>query len=860
MANKNIRVNVSQNFLSKANQRFPKSSIGVNQSFNLKIPLTQTYDTLDILSLSIDNNTLDSYRRDCSNIGLIVGRVRANGGVGVPNVRVGIFLPLLDEDVNNNDIRSLYNYSNVYDSNRDGIQFNLLRNDQKSTDTCHTPIGTFPNKNQILDNPRLKKVYDKYFKYTTVTNQSGDFMIYVNLDDFPNGTANIVMNVDYSDIGDLLSMKPYHFIEQGTPEGYFDSTTKFSFSKTLNTLPQFEQQVQTIDILPLYCGDDGNDLQDYGIKLVNFNLNKTLQCYSYYACSMVYDGKKRLSKKGNFTNKSMLFKNLETSNVRVQIARRVPQVSLADGGIEILNVNGFDEDGILTTLIPLNDKYKVTDESGNLIDAIIQDGSVGIATSAKVRIKFYTSEIQLRRSHKLPDIVTPHQYNSLKFISQLEEDYKEINCGQLYTSSFYIPKISDKRGNTSRLDSFGIKDIEDNSSVNPMPYTNIYFKGGFGVTAIFAIICNLLEAYRVILGAISLFNGIDVTCDGTVFEIPALFGQNRRDIINDYIDCLKTVVADALNIRRFVFENNWLTGCVPLLPFKFKIKFRNDGTVRKIKFFDYECGQTINGVQRINCPTQNDYIRVQTGYNNTEVVNTLAKQGFIYYNTDENSFYLLAHSNNNLDTKINITDKKDLLFHNSIVRVGYVGNNDCDPISKERNIFEQLPITSYDEPTSNEVLHDIRCFIDDGDQLQNNIQRVNTATICQIGVNNLENDRSTINTSIINDVEDRELLRKNISTSLCYYDNILTYESSTLNTITYIDEDTEITTDDYILDKVILNGNKNVVTTNFTAIDIDNVQKQSSTIYNDVNNLYFYSGLTDSWVERLREKYFNKCD
>ena len=48
----------------------------------LHVNLTQTYDTLEVLSLKIDQ--INSYKTYKSDYGVVIGRVFANGGYGVP--------------------------------------------------------------------------------------------------------------------------------------------------------------------------------------------------------------------------------------------------------------------------------------------------------------------------------------------------------------------------------------------------------------------------------------------------------------------------------------------------------------------------------------------------------------------------------------------------------------------------------------------------------------------------------------------------------------------------------------------------------------------------------------------------------
>ena len=67
---------------------------------HLKVKLEQSFDFLEVLSLKISQE--DLYADFCSNYGVVVGRVLANQGFGVPNSKVSIFIPITDEDKKTN--------------------------------------------------------------------------------------------------------------------------------------------------------------------------------------------------------------------------------------------------------------------------------------------------------------------------------------------------------------------------------------------------------------------------------------------------------------------------------------------------------------------------------------------------------------------------------------------------------------------------------------------------------------------------------------------------------------------------------------------------------------------------------------
>ena len=62
---------------------------------NLRVKIDQDFDLIEILSLKLKQE--DLYTKFCADYGVIAGRVIANGGYGVPNVSISVFVPLTTE-------------------------------------------------------------------------------------------------------------------------------------------------------------------------------------------------------------------------------------------------------------------------------------------------------------------------------------------------------------------------------------------------------------------------------------------------------------------------------------------------------------------------------------------------------------------------------------------------------------------------------------------------------------------------------------------------------------------------------------------------------------------------------------------
>ena len=104
-----------------------RTELGINKSIDVQ--LDQEFEFLEILSLKIQQ--ADIYTRSCSDYGVVVGRVTANNGFGLPNARVAVFIPIDSVDQSNPLITSIYPYKSLSDKNEDGYRYNLLPKGQE---------------------------------------------------------------------------------------------------------------------------------------------------------------------------------------------------------------------------------------------------------------------------------------------------------------------------------------------------------------------------------------------------------------------------------------------------------------------------------------------------------------------------------------------------------------------------------------------------------------------------------------------------------------------------------------------------------------------------------------------------------
>ena len=245
-----------------------KTQVGVDREINVQ--LDQDFEQLEILSLKVRSE--DVYTRMCADYGIVVGRVVANGGYGVPNVRVSVFVPLTEEDAQNEIIATLYPYTSFSDVNEDGYRYNLLPYSQQHSG--HIPTGTFPTRNDVLTNPAVIEVYDKYYKFSVKTNGSGDYMIM----GVPIGTHTLVMDCDLSDIGPF-SQSPQDLIRMGRANAEQLDGVNFKSSSDLYSLPQIVNINQSVDVNPFWGQPEICQVNiarnDFDLRSVGINIQPT---------------------------------------------------------------------------------------------------------------------------------------------------------------------------------------------------------------------------------------------------------------------------------------------------------------------------------------------------------------------------------------------------------------------------------------------------------------------------------------------------------------------------------------------------------------------------------------------------------
>ena len=431
-------------------------------TFNVK----QTFDILDILSLTIRKE--DLYRNFESNYGVLVGRVNINQGLGAPNVKVSIFIPITDEDKLRSDIYSLYPFENVTDTNSLGYRYNLF------TPKKDYQLGTFPTKIEIVTDDSMSEVYKKYYKFTTVTNKAGDYMFF----GVPVGAQTLHVDMDITDMGDKYSYSADELKNSGVPTQNLAIDSKGGYKpksdSNLNSLPQIFTQNLTVDVRPLW-GNINPDI--VGITRCDVNFAITYSTYTTFLATMGFERLQYLEDKGkNFlfwkdhdfaemfwynNNKSGYSDESEYKpgmDIRVIpfIGDRYKGGSIL-GEVEVkvymydqdgnkselfdfikVESENINRDGLLLLKIPCYSHHVITNEYGE--EVFSTDGR-GIATAGTYHIEITINGASFLNGGKFNGYLIRNQ-----FALKLNGDYDDSRCGfimerdRFYTSSYRVVK------------------------------------------------------------------------------------------------------------------------------------------------------------------------------------------------------------------------------------------------------------------------------------------------------------------------------------------------------------------------------------------------------------------------------------
>lgn len=879
----------------------------------IKVKLDSDFDFLEVLSLKITQE--DVYRRFSSDYGVVAGRVTCNSGLGVPNVRISVFIPISDSDKDDPIISGIYPFTNVYDKTSDGVIYNLLPNKQQGI--CHTPIGTIPSKSEVLDSDEMLEIYDKYYKFTTITNNSGDYMIF----GVPIGNHTIHMDADLSDIG-YLSQRPYDMIRKGSNEKLFDSPTKFKEGLNLDTLVQVKSSNTGVDVRPFW-GD--KTLYEVGISRADFDLGYYIEPTAIFIGSVFSDSDKHsVNKQCRPRRKTGDLCETITSEGTIEMVRKT-----IDGGIERLDIEGgrvIDSDGAWAYQIPMNLDYKITDEFGNLVDS--GDPSKGIATTAKVRFRISMDQtggegrLRTRASYLVPNNPQPNNpesdYNFDKNIK--DSSLYELKFNKLYSVRNFISRYQNSKLAATR-NFIGIKNVDDCGSRTPFPFNRV----DTDLNPLYGVICVLVTtitsivylinytivgpinfSIKLINDALDIINNVfesitDFICKlANKVKIKCSFGDIGLPLIpyipcivlkcesepyapgcggeglklaqsnnpestvvssaEDYNECISVSIGDTLNVFEFDFYNDWINGTLYLPLIKYKKK-KND---KVEKFCEYDCKDFDDNERKNDCNTYHivDTCVGDSWFTGSDITtNTFEINEGIVKKTDDGNFYYASVTHNNLNP----------MYMTDMILLGSILDNDYDnlPVIHESLVptTYQMPEPGVEEDGDDETrikplfFDEINCF--NFRVIKNNCRNINLA--CELGVELGTddtigcNDSNDINDPIndINDINDRLTRRYIIGMNYFDENNVNVYTPSEYYNI---DDKFGYNNDYYYRDLI----NSSDTTHKYDYFYYRGVENNRSRSLNLAlgGSLYFYFGVIPgrSAIEKANMKYFVKCE
>ncbi len=436
----------------------------LNTDKRVVVELKQNYDLLEILSLKFTQQ--DAYTSLCADYGVVCGRISVNNGLGVPNARVSIFVPLAEQDELDPLISQLYPYKVIKDLNSDGYRYNLLPS--RKQHGGHEPTGTFPDQSDILGREEYLEVFEKYYKYTAKTNSSGDFMIW----GVPLGEQQIHVDVDLSDIG-CFSLRPDDFIKQGRGIDSFKNTYSFKSSTDYASLPQIVSFDKTVDVAPFW----GNaDLCQIGITRTDFDLSEQgvkIEPKAYLLGSIFSDQgnsavNKNCTPRSGMGNKCLLV----TEEAKIEILRFTnSKDSNGRPVLEYLEFDGdIDDSGSFAITLPMNLEYVYTNEFGE--NEITNDPNKGVPTSACYRFRISSKNESLGRVRTIGSYLIP---NIREYTSQQDESYAWSTNWSDYPSA----ALSDTMIFNNQLGSYYPKDYFYRFNYNKV-YSVSSFIGSYG--------------------------------------------------------------------------------------------------------------------------------------------------------------------------------------------------------------------------------------------------------------------------------------------------------------------------------------------------------------------------------------------
>lgn len=504
-----------------------RTNINTNETIHLNLNLNQDYKNFEILSLNLDSESL--YKMYTSEYGCIVGRVLANDALGIPNAKVSIFVKTEESDDIDPILHSLYPYENVLDKNEDNIRYNTLPDEV--VNECHQSVGTFPNKRLVLDDDNMIEIYNKYYKYSTITNAAGDYMIF----GVPVGEHTVHVDIDLSDVGEL-SIRPIDMIQKGYDVSQFESPAMFKKGTDLDNLSQIFSQNTSVMVKPFWGDDEDGQVS---ITRNDISIQYKFEPSCVFMGSLITDSEyvgfsKRCIPSMDQGNMSQL---VGKSGV-IEMIRKTP-----NDNVESFIIEGnqlIDGSGVWCYQIPMNLDYVGTDEYGNRVKT--NDVNKGVPTRARVRFRMSLHEETSYGDLHSTKVLVPHNPKKMEemdysFGSDTKDNdeaslsFRDLFANNVYSVKSYIPRI--QKGNGQRTKKFsGIKNITVNNGNNQIPYNNMRVN----ITFMFVLQCAILKILIWIITVVNKFLSTSFWYD--LWGIVCSFITVKGSTIKKYMTCL----------------------------------------------------------------------------------------------------------------------------------------------------------------------------------------------------------------------------------------------------------------------------------------------------------------------------------
>lgn len=685
----------------------------LNNKKNIQISLNQTYDSVDVLSLKI--NTINSYPLPNANYGYVVGRITADDGYGIPNAKVCIFIP---KDINDSElIKEYYPFESPYDK-KSGVRYNLLSKEKQHQN--HTPVGTFYNKEEILNNTVFLEIYEKYYKYTTKTNYAGDYLIC----GVPTGQKNIHLDIDLSDI-DIISIRPYDLINNGLSASQYTTYLKFR-QNLLENSPQIFSVNDIIDVIPFWGNSttETNNLVEIGLTRFDYNIPTVITPHAVIIGNIFTDKNNQVIKKNCSVTPNLGHNcKLEPINAQIQILSK----NEASFKYESADV---DTDGNFIIFVPMEFDKITTNELGEIISNEIN----GIPTKAKIRMKISSYEVKysfFRGVSQTASYLIPNLYNRFEFDSTThDDDFFELEWKKVYTVSNYIPRYQKDaflQANSESNRFLGIKSIGTCDNVNNFPYNRVDVDIS-PLYLIIRLITGVIKTIANVVKVIPFVNNLNLECNDKIYD-------GSHDLpYSDWQECVLTTFAENNGMVKYQFYNEWFNGGLYFPKFQHRVKYRN-GVIYKDRFCDYNCREidnlSINDIRYGN-ECQQSYIVDSPDFNNGNEINiNMGNHSHGIIKKYEDNYYYSSRWDNNT-TDLTVNEKTNLLLATNFVEIGVIEQNSYYPDLKE--YFNNITASTYQETDKEDTFFNTNGFG------IGNIHANGIILNSQVGVNYLTND------------------------------------------------------------------------------------------------------------------------